>query len=269
MKVLSPKPDSMRCYLRSIKAFRQLIITIGIRDLKNKYAQSFLGIGWAILQPVIGLAILSFVFGYLLKIQSGGFPYPIFAFTGMLAWYTFMTIMGSSGYSLIENKEMIKKIFFPKIILPFSKVISNCVEFGIWIVLLLGLMLFYGIVPSWRLCFFPLFFIFDIIIALSVGLWLSALTFRNKDLSFFIPYIATFGIFITPVFYPNSLIPVQFNFIKYCNPLAGIVEGFRWSFLGTGELSWKYCVGYSLVIVLFLTAFFYFRKIEGKLSDVV
>jgi lipopolysaccharide transport system permease protein len=269
MKIISSEQESLGSYLRKINSYRHLIITIGIRDLKSKYAQSFLGIGWAILQPLIGLVIISFVFGYLLHIESAGIPYPIFVFIGMLAWYTFIYILGYSGLSLIENKEMIKRIYFPKIILPFSKVVSSMVELGIWIVLLIALMLFYGIVPTWRIVFFPLFLIYDIIAALSIGLWLSALTFRKKDLIFVIPYIAGFGIFITPVFYPNYLIPIQYDFMKYCNPLAGIVEGFRWSLLGTGKLNWLYFAGFISVVVLFSTAFLYFKKIEDKLADIV
>lgn len=269
MKIISPKPENSSNYVRSIISFRHLILTIGIGDLKSKYAQSTLGIGWAIIQPIIGLLILSFVFGTLLHIESEGFPYPVFAFTGMLAWYTFTYIMGSAGLSLIEHREMIKKIYFPKIILPFSKVVSSLIELGIWIFLLFCLMILYGIAPSWRIVFFPLFFFLNIIVALSIGLWLSALTYRKKDLMFVIPYIAGFGIFITPVFYPNYLIPVRYDLVKFCNPLAGIVEGFRWSVLGKGNLNWNYCLGFIPVIILFISAFLYYRKTEGKLSDIV
>jgi lipopolysaccharide transport system permease protein len=269
MKTITPEPDSLITYLRTAWSFRHLILTIGIRDIKNKYAQSILGIGWAIVQPLIGLAVLSFVFDNLLHIESAGFPYPLFAFIGMLAWYTFIYIMGYSGLSLIENREMIKKIYFPKIILPFSKVVSSFIELGIWIVILIALMIGYGIAPSWRMVFFPLFFILDIIAALSIGLWLSALSFRKKDLIFIIPYIAGFGIFITPVFYPNYLIPMHYGFIKFLNPLAFLVESFRWALLGDGKLSWVYCLGFIPVIILFFTVFLYFKKIEGKLSDIV
>jgi lipopolysaccharide transport system permease protein len=269
MKAITSEPDSLGAYLRTAWSFRHLVVTIGIRDIKSKYAQSVLGIGWAIIQPLIGLIILSLVFGNLLHIDSAGFPYPVFMFTGMLAWYTFIYIMGYSGMSLLENRDMIKKLSFPKIILPFSKIVSSLIELGIWIAILIGLMIFYGIVPTWRLAFFPLFFVFDIIAAMSIGLWLSALTFRKKDLIFVIPYIAGFGIFITPVFYPNYLIPVQYSLIKYCNPLAGLVEGFRWSLLGSAQLNEKYCLGFIPIVVLFITAFSYFRKIEGKLSDIV
>jgi lipopolysaccharide transport system permease protein len=242
---------------------------MGIKELKNKYAQSVLGLTWSLLQPLTGLIIISFVFGHILKIQSMGLPYPVFAFPGMLAWYCFSYLMGSSGNSLIESKELIKKISFPKLILPFSKIVSACVEVGIWVILLFGVMLIYGITPSWQIVFFPLFIIMDIILGLTVGIWLSALSFRKKDLLFIIPYMAGFIVLITPVLYPNAIIPTEYDMMKYCNPLTGIVVGFRWSLLGIDELSWKYCFGFIPVIILFISAFFYYRRIEGKLVDVI
>ncbi|MFH0867656.1 MAG: ABC transporter permease [Bacteroidota bacterium] len=269
MKVIGPTPHSLKNYLSEIFKFRQLIITFGTRDLKNTYAQSFLGIAWTFLQPLAGIIIFSFVFGHILKIQSGGFPYPVFAYIGMLAWFCFTSVMGASSNSLLANKEMIKKIYFPKILLPFSKVFTGMVEFAIWLFLLAGLMLLYGIVPSWRIVFLPAFFILDILTGLSIGLWLSALTYRKKDLVFIVPYLAGFGVMITPIFYPNSMIPLQYEMMKYCNPLCGIVEGFRWSILGTETLNWNYCIGFIPVVILIITAFLHYRKIEGKLADIL
>lgn len=269
MRIVSPEPPSFKNYWSEIYKFRHLITTMGVRELKNRYSQSVMGVALSFFQALVGLIVISFVFGKLLGIESAGLPYPVFAFPGILAWNCFNTLLGSSGNALIESRDLIKKIYFPKMILPFTKVFTVMVEMAIGLLLLTGLLFFYEIVPSWRVIFFPFFIILNIITGLSVGLWVSALTYRKRDLGFIIPYFMSFLILVTPIFYPNSIIPVEYDLIKYCNPLTCIVVGFRWSLYGIDELSWQYCLGYIPVIFLLISVFRYYRRIEGKLADIL
>jgi len=269
MKTITSERPGVFSALGKVYRYRALVLTLALRDLKIQYAQTLLGILWSILRPLSGLLIYWLFFGKLLKIDTGTIPYPLFAFAGMICWYYFSYLLGSAGTSLLSSQDIIKKIYFPKLILPFSKVLVGLVEFGIAFAILLIMMLYMGFNPQLKLIFIPIGIVLTITTALSVGIWLSALTIRFRDFHHIIPYLVNFGIFVTPVFYPATLIPPDYKFLLFLNPMAGILEGFRWMLFDSPVPSVYYAIGFIPVCLLFVGGLFYFVRIEGKMSDIV
>jgi len=258
---------SYRRYFSDIYKFRSLLRSFTIRDIKVKYAQTVLGIIWSILQSLIGIAIITAFLGYLLKIDTYGIPYPLYAFPGMIAWYYFSFIIGFSGNSLLSSQYIIQKIYFPKLILPLSQSLVGLVDFLIWTLVMVVMMIFYRYPVTINIIFLPVFILLNIITGLSIAIWLSALTIRFRDLLIIIQYIIGFGIFVTPVFYPESLIPINYSWVMYINPMAGVIAGLRWCLPGTELPSVYYLVGLFPVVILFVSGIMYFIKIEGKIAD--
>jgi lipopolysaccharide transport system permease protein len=258
---------SLYQYIRKCLQYRELIWAMVRKDLRVKYAQTRLGLLLSFLQPVIGLLMFSFFFGRLLHIESDGSPYPVFVFIGLISWYYFSYVVAHTGMSLVESQYLIKKIYFPKLILPLSKAVSGLTEFMIWLVVLIVLMIIYGIVPSYRLLFFPLFVCMNVIAGLTIGIWLSALSFRKRDILHVVPYMVGLTILVTPVFYSRMTIPESTRFLMYCNPMAGIIQGFRWCITGYGSFSWLYIPGFLFTLLLFLAGIWYFKKVEYKMAE--
>ena len=256
-------------YLRKCFRYNELTWALVKKDLKVKYAQTSLGLFLSFVQPVASLLLFSLFFGRLINIGSDGSPYPVFVFIGLTSWYSFSYIVAYASSSLIESNYLIKKVYFPKLILPVSKAISSMIEFIIWMVILIILMLIYGINPSVRLFFFPLFLLMNVIAGLTIGIWLSALSFRRRDILYIIPYMAGLTIIVTPVFYPNTIIPDHLNFLLFCNPMAGIIEGFRWCITGVNTFSLNYLPGFFITITLFFISIWYFKKVEYKMAELL
>ncbi len=255
--------------LKKLLTYRALIYIFAIRDIKVQYAQTFLGVLWSLIQPLTALFIFTFFFSYIVKVDTGGIPYSLFAFSGMISWYFFSSLMAQTGTSLMQSQYLIRKIYFPKLILPISKSLSCFVEFGISLLLLLVMMLVWGYVPTLSILWFPVVILLNIITGLSVGLWLSALTVRYRDFYHIIPYLINFGIWLTPVFYPATLIPQKIHFLIYLNPMAGIVSAYRWCLLGGSMPSGYYLISLGIVLFIFITGLFYFKKIEDQIADLV
>jgi len=249
--------------------YRSLIYTFAIRDLKIQYAQTFLGVLWTIARPLAGLLIYTIFFSFLLNVQTGNVPYFLFAFSGMIYWYYFSYLISKAGTSLLEAQSIIKKIYFPKLVLPFSKVLGGLVEFGISLFVLFVMVIIWGNPLNIKILLLPAFIIANIFIALSIGIWLSALTVRFRDFHHIIPYLINFGIFLTPVFYPATLIPSKYSFFVFLNPMAGVIEGFRWILFDGAIPSAYYCIGIIPVIFLLISGFYFFAKMEGRIADVV
>ncbi|MFH1319476.1 MAG: ABC transporter permease [Bacteroidota bacterium] len=249
--------------------YRFLVYTFAARDLKAQYAQTVLGIMWSIIRPLTGLLIYTVFFRYLLNVDTGSVPYPLFAFSGMICWYYFSYLISSAGTSLLEAQDIIKKIYFPKLILPVSKVLVGLVEFGISLILLFVMLIIWGFTPDLKILLFPFLIALNIITAFSIGIWLSALTVRFRDFHHIIPYLVNFGIFLTPVFYPATLIPSKYYFFIYLNPMAGVIEGFRWVLFGGAVPSVYFLVGFIPVILLFISGLYYFTRIEGRMTDII
>jgi len=268
-KIIDSRNTVLRLDFKKLYAYRSLIMIFAFRDLKVQYAQTFLGILWSLLQPLTGLLIFTFFFNYVIKVDTGGIPYPLFAFSGMISWYFFSSLMAQSGTSLMQSQYLIRKIYFPKLVLPVSKSLSCFAEFFIAFLLLVFLMIIWGYYPSLNIVFLPFFVLANLFTGLAVGLWLSALTIRYRDFYHIIPYILNFGIWLTPVFYPTTLLPESIRFLLYFNPMAGVISGFRWSLLGGAPPSPYYLVSLVLVLIIFISGLFYFRKMETKIADLV
>lgn len=259
--------------LRELYQYKDLFIILAYRDLRVRYAQTFLGLLWAVLQPLATLIIFTVVFGKVAKVDTQGIPYPLFAVCGMAAWSYFAFVLNQSGNSIIGAQEMVKKIYFPRLVIPLSKAVVGFVDFIIAFIFIVILLLYYGVVPSGNVIFLPLFILLTIISALAVGIWLSALTIRYRDFQHIVPFIVQFGLYATPVGYQAKDVvdnlPAWGSFLFYANPMAGIVEGFRWSILGGSPPSVYAYISFSVVLLLFISGLYYFKRVERVMADIV
>lgn len=268
--LLTSKGEKFSQYLHKVYQYRALAITFARRDIKVQYAQTALGFLWSVIQPLTSLLVWTFFFDKLIDVNTGEIPYPLFAFTGMTAWYFFVHIFSHAGTSLVNSQDLIRKIYFPRIILPLSKVLVGMVEFSISLALLFIIMLLMGVKPTANLVYLPIFIFFNIVTGLAFGIWLSALTIRYRDFQHIIPYFVNLGIWLTPVFYPSTLIPAKYSFFIYINPMAAVIAGYRWVLFGHAQIakiSPYYFFAFIPVILLLVTGFIYFRKNEATIAD--
>jgi lipopolysaccharide transport system permease protein len=263
-------PDSgSRLNLKELVAYKDLFFVLAMRDLKVRYAQTFLGLFWALLQPLFTLLIFTLIFGKAIKVDTGDIPYAVFALCGMSAWSYFAFVMNQSGTSIVGAQEMIKKIYFPRLIIPLSKALVAFVDFGVTLTLLLGLIIYHGLPLHFEIIWLPVFILLNIIAALGMGIWLSSLTIRYRDFQHVIPFMVQFGLYATPIAYPASLIPEKYQFLFHLNPMAGIVEGFRWSILGAAPPALTSLISFGVVLIIFVSGLFYFKRIERVMADIV
>ncbi len=256
--------------LRDLWEYRELLYFLVWRDIKVRYKQTAIGAVWVILQPFLTMIIFSIFFGRLAKLPSNGIPYPVFTYCTLLPWQLFTNALTGSGNSLIANKELITKVYFPRLIIPLSSVLSGLVDFGIAFIVLLGMILYYGIVPTVAVLTLPLLVLFTTITALAVGLWLSALNVQYRDVYYTIPLLTQVWLFSTPIAYSSSLVPQKWRILYSLNPMAGVVEGFRWALLGkSDEVGGLVIVSIVMVVVLFTGGLVYFRHMESSFADVV
>ncbi len=259
--------------LGELVRYRDLLVVLAYRDYRVRYAQTFLGLMWAFLQPAATLLIFSVVFGRAVGIDTGAVPYPLFAASGMAVWSYFAYVLGQSGTSIIGAQEMIKKIYFPRLVIPLSKAVVGFVDFGITSLLILGMMLYYRILPSPHFAFLPLFALAGILAALAVGIWMSALTIRFRDFQHVVPFLVQVGLYATPVAYPASLVteavPRWAAVVYYLNPMAGITEGFRWAILGTAPPGALSFLSVGVTFVLLVGGLYYFKSVERTMADLV
>ncbi|MEQ9098765.1 MAG: ABC transporter permease [Imperialibacter sp.] len=265
---ITPESGS-RINLKELVAYKDLFFVLAMRDLKVRYAQTFLGLIWALLQPFFTLLIFTLIFGRAIKVDTGAIPYTVFALCGMSAWSYFSFVMNQSGTSIVGAQEMIKKIYFPRLIIPLSKALVAFVDFGITLVLLFGLMVYHGLPLQVEIVWLPFFMLLNIIAALGVGIWLSSLTIRYRDFQHVIPFMVQFGLYATPIAYPASLIPEKYQLLFHINPMAGIVEGFRWSILGAEPPAPTSFISFAVVLVMFVSGVFYFKRMERVMADIV
>lgn len=271
--VVDANKSTFSLNLKELFSYRDLFFILAYRDLRIRYAQTFLGVTWALLQPLITLVIFTLVFGRFVKVDTGGVPYPAFALCGMVAWTYFSFVMSQSGTSILTSQEMVKKIYFPRLVIPLSKAVVGLVDFAIAFILLIGLLLFYQLPISSNIVLLPFFILLTIMSSLAVGIWLSALTVRFRDFQHVTPFLVQLGLYATPIAYPGDVVISNLSdagvFLFYMNPMAGIVEGFRWSILGLGTLHAVSFISFGMVIILFVSGLFYFRKVESVMADIV
>lgn len=254
--------------IRKIWEYRALIKVFIIRDIKVHYTQTKLGIFWSLIQALTATVIVNFFFGNLMNIDTGDVPYIIFAFPGMIAWYYFSQIIGFAGTSILQSQHIIKKIYFPKLILPIYKTLVGLFEFLVWFIVFMGICIYYHYPLSIHILFLPVSIILNMITGLSIAIWLAAITVRYRDALLIIPFLIGFGIFVTPVFFAKAMIPENYQILIYLNPMAGVIAFYRWCLLGSG-FSGNYLFGFIPVIALFVSGLFYFRRVESIMADLI
>lgn len=278
MVYLRPSRGWSALNLRDLWQYRELIYFLILRDLKVRYKQTALGASWAIIQPFFTMVVFTIFFGKLAKVPTDGVPGPIFFYTGLLPWGVFTKALTDSGRSMVANRSMITKVYFPRLVIPIASVLSGVVDFAIAFVVLLGMMVYYNYAPGstyhvtptswvWTL---PLFLLLAIITALGVGLWLSALNVLYRDVNYVLPFLTQFWLFITPIAYPASMIPENWQMVYALNPMTGVVEGFRWALLGSGTPPGPMlAVSVTISIIVLISGLFYFRRMERTFADMV
>ncbi len=267
------KPSSGLAALRlgDLWKYRELVFFMIWRELKVRYKQTALGALWAIIQPVMTMLVFNFLFGTVAKVPTDGIPYPIFAFSALLPWGLFAAALNQGSRSLTANHNMISKIYFPRLVLPISSVLAGLVDFAISFVILVGMMFYYNITPSWTaLWALPLFMLLAIITALGVALWLSAINVKYRDVNYVLPFLTQFWLFITPVAYSAKVISDQWQLVYSLNPMAGVVNGFRWALLnaGSGPDAALY-VSAAISLLVLVSGLFYFRSMERTFADTI
>ena len=267
---IRPSKGWVHVNLAELVAYRELLYFLVWRDLKVRYKQTAIGVAWAVIQPLVAMVVFSVFFGRLARMPSDGIPYPVFAYCGLLPWQFFAHALTESGNSLVANERLVTKVYFPRLVIPLAAVLSGVVDFGIAFLLLLVLMGAFHVVPTGAIVFLPGFFLLTVATALAVGLWLSALNVQYRDVRYTIPFLAQFWLFATPVVYPSSLVPEKWRALYGLNPMAGVVEGFRWSLLGAGQGPGPMvAISTTVVVVLLVSGLYYFRRMERTFADVV
>lgn len=267
-KVIVAERSGFLSYLKRTYEYRRLILVFARRDLQAQYAQSMLGLLWSVIKPIIGLAIFTLFFdGFIDLGDQLSIEYPLFAFTGMVAWYYFTFVLAHAGTSVQNSQHIITKVYFPKLILPLSKALVGLVDMGISLLVLGVLMLWWGQVPGWEILALPVVVLANMVVALAVGIWLAALTTRYRDFHHLIPYLINFLIWLTPVFYPATLIPAPYAHLLYLNPMAGIVSGYRWCLLGDVAPSGWYLLSLAVCGLVLLAGVGYFIRVERSMAD--
>jgi len=267
---ISPPSRWTSLEFRELWEYRELLYFLIWRDVKVRYKQTALGAAWAVIQPFFMMVVFSLFFGRLAKVPSDGIPYPVFTFCALLPWQLFANALTESSNSLVGNQNLITKVYFPRLVVPISAVLGGLVDFVIAFMILLGMMLYYGIVPGWAIVTLPGFILLAVLTALGVGLWLSALNVQYRDVRYTIGFLVQLWLFLTPVAYPSSIVPEQWRPLYGLNPMAGVVEGFRWALLGKsqppGAMLW---VSVAVVIVILFGGLYYFRRMEQQFADIV
>jgi lipopolysaccharide transport system permease protein len=256
--------------IKELWEYRELLYFLVWRDVKVRYKQTALGAAWAIIQPFCTMVVFSLFFGRLAKVPSDGVPYPIFSYTALVPWTFFAYGLGQATNSLVSSSNLITKVYFPRLIIPISTVLSGIVDFALAFVVLLGMMLYYGVVPTFNVLWLPLFLLLALVTALGVGLWLSALNVKYRDVRYVVPFITQFWMFATPIAYSSSLLSEPWRTIYGLNPMVGVVEGFRWALLGTSTAPGPIIAVSSLAaLIILIGGAFYFRRLEKTFADTV
>jgi lipopolysaccharide transport system permease protein len=256
--------------LEEIWRYRELLYFLVWRDVKVRYKQTVIGAAWVILQPVLAIIVFTAVFAYFAKIPSDGLPYPVFALAGLLPWNYFSRAMDRSVASLVDGGHLITKIYFPRLIAPLTAIMSPLVDFGIVFILLVIMLVWYGIVPSWGILALPLFLLLAMLTALAIGLWVGALYVRYRDVGHAVPFLTQIWLYASPVIYPTSLIPEKWRLIYSLNPMVGIIEGFRWGLLGGAPPDFRIMLVSTFVVgVLLFSGIVFFKRMEKTFADFI
>lgn len=258
-------------YWRDLWRYRELFYFLAWRDILVRYKQTVIGIAWALLRPFLTMVVFSIVFGKLANLPSDGVPYPILVFAAMLPWQFFANALAECSNSVINNSQLISKVYFPRLIVPASSVIVSFVDFMISGMILLGLMAWYSFLPSWRILTLPIFVLIAFAAAMGGGLWFSALNVQYRDFRYVVPFVVQFGLYISPVGFSSNIVPGKWRLLYSLNPMVGVIDGFRWAILGgNSQIYWQgFMLSMGLVVLLLISGIAYFRKTERKFADII
>jgi len=267
---LTPPRGWLDLDLREVWSARELLYFFVWRDIKIRYKQTAIGVAWAVLQPLLTMLVFSLFFGKLAKIPSEGLPYPVFYYSALLSWTYFATSLQNATNAIVEQQRVITKVYFPRLVLPLAAVLSGLLDFAVSFVVFLAMMLYYRIAPGAAILMLPAFVLLAVLTALGVGLWLSALNAIYRDVRYVLPFLVQFWMFASPVAYPSSLVPERWRWLYGLNPMAGVIEGFRWALTGHGEPPNLMLAASTAAVLLVLGGgLVYFRAMESTVADVV
>ena len=260
-------------YWKDIWRYRELFYILSWRDIKVRYKQTALGILWAIIRPLLTMLVFTFIFGRLAKMPLGGeAPYAIMVFAGLLPWYFFSNAVTESSNSLVGNQNLITKVYFPRLIIPASSVITSFIDFLISFVILFGLFIYYGYLPPVTIFLLPVFWVFMFMASLGPGLYLTALNVKYRDFRYIIPFIVQFGLYISPVGFSSSIVPEQWKWVYYLNPMAGVIDGFRWCIVKNAPnplLDYPFYISLTVTVFMMVLALYQFRRMEKNFADLI
>lgn len=257
-------------YWRDLWRYRELFYFLAWRDILVRYKQTVIGVAWALIRPLLTMVVFSIVFGKLAKLPSEGAPYPLLVFAGMLPWQLFANALGECSNSLIENANLVSKVYFPRLIVPVSAVIVSFVDFMFSGIILLGLMIWFDFLPSWKIITLPIFVAVTFMASVGGGLWLAALNVKYRDFRYIVPFIIQFGLYISPVGFTSSIVPEKWRLLYSLNPMVGAIDGFRWAILeGSDFYLPGFLLSCLLVVFLLITGVQYFRRMERTFADVI
>ncbi len=268
--VIEPSRQRLTLNLRELWAYRDLLLFLAWRDISVRYKQTLVGAAWAVIQPFFSMVVFSLFFGRLAGIPSDGVPYPIFSYAGLLPWLFFAAAMSGASESVVGNARLLTKVYFPRLIIPMASALPPLADFGIAFGVLFVMMVYYRIAPTWNVVWLPVLLLLALVTALAVGLWLAALNVKYRDIRYVVPFLVQFWMFASPVVYPGSLLPSPWRAIYGLNPMAGVIEGFRWALLGT-QTAPGAVVLVSAVVALgaLIVALMHFQRVEETFADVV
>lgn len=267
--LIEAESSRVRFDLRQLWVYRELLYFLIWRDIKIRYKQTLLGAGWAIIQPLFAMLLFTLFFGRLARIPSDGVPYPLFAYAGLLPWTFFANALTNSGNSLVGSSSLITKVYFPRVIIPGAAVFAGLLDFGIAFLLLIPMLIYYRIAVTWNLLLLPVFICLVTLLALGVGMWLSALNVKYRDIRYALPFLIQLWLFASPVIYPVSIMPERWRWVLALNPMTGIIEGFRDSLFG-GKLDvLTTLTSAAMTIAILIISFFAFQRVEDSFADVV
>ena len=263
--------ETEKQYWRDLWRYRELFYFLAWRDILVRYKQTVIGIAWALLRPLLTMIVFTVVFGSIAKLPSNGVPYPILVFAGLLPWQFFSNALSECSNSLISNSNLLSKVYFPRLIIPTSAVIVSFVDFLISGMILLGLMAWYSYAPTWRVLMLPVFTLTAFLASMGAGLWLAALNVQYRDFRYVVPFLVQFGLYLSPVGFSSSVVPQQWRLLYSLNPMVGVIDGFRWSITGQASVlsGWSTMVSMAVVLSLFGSGIWYFRKMERTFADVI
>jgi lipopolysaccharide transport system permease protein len=261
-----------RDYWSDVWRYRELFFVLAWRDLTTRYKQTIIGVAWALIRPLITVAIFTVVFGRVAKLPSdGAAPYALMVFAGMLPWTLLSTIVGDASNSLLSSASLIGKVYFPRLIVPIAKIVASLADFGVSLVLLFAMMLWFAFAPDWRLLFLPIFIIFALLASLGPALWLGAMNVRYRDLQFLVPFLMQFGVYVSPVGFSSSAIPQEWRLLYSLNPAVGVIDGFRWCLLrGEAHIYWPGLLcSIAIVTAMLWLGLRMFRRTERNFADLI